>query len=125
MGTRLENTGQACNSNKRIIVSADIYDRFLDAVIARVAALSPGDPADGEEDTYGPLSSKKAADTIEEQLHRAVGVGAQLRIGGERLVEGAFGEGFYVSPAVLTDVPRGSDIYYEEFFGPVITVFRV
>lgn len=125
VGVRLENAGQACNSNKRIIVSADIYDRFVDAVIARVAGLSPGDPADGEEDTYGPLSSRKAADTIEEQLTRAVSAGAQLRIGGERLVEGAFGDGFYVSPAVLTDVPRGSDIYYEEFFGPVITIFRV
>src|SRR5699024_12803349 len=33
--------------------------------------------------------------------------------------------GFYVQPTVRTDVPQGSEIYYEEFFGPVINIFRV
>ncbi len=39
---RLENTGQACNSNKRMIVHEDIYEPFVQELVARVSALKPG-----------------------------------------------------------------------------------
>jgi succinate-semialdehyde dehydrogenase/glutarate-semialdehyde dehydrogenase len=59
-----------------------------------------------------------------DQLGRAVDAGARLRVGGTR-VDGDFADGFYVAPAVVTDIPVGSPIYYEEFFGPVVTVYKV
>ncbi|WP_297009213.1 aldehyde dehydrogenase family protein [uncultured Corynebacterium sp.] len=125
---RLENTGQACNSNKRIIVSADIYDEFVDEAVALVSALTPKDPAEisdyTAEKAFAPLSSERAADNLLDQIGRAVAAGATLRVGGTR-VGGDFASGFYVAPAVLTDIPVGSDIAYEEFFGPVVTVYKV
>lgn len=125
---RLENTGQACNSNKRIIVSADIYDEFVDEAVALVSALSPKDPAEirdyTAEKAFGPLSSERAAENLLDQIGRAVDAGAQLRVGGTR-VGGDVASGFYVAPAVLTDIPVGSPIAYEEFFGPVVTVYKV
>ncbi len=66
--TRMENTGQACNSNKRIIVMDDIYDEFVQEMTTLAASLKPGDPTTGEENTYSPLSSEKAADTLMSQL---------------------------------------------------------
>lgn len=123
---RLENTGQACNSNKRIIVHADVYDQFVDEAVHIIGGLEPSDPAeiDNVLAKFGPMSSEGAADTIVSQINAAVESGATLRTGGERL-GGDHADGFFVSPAVITDIEVGSDIYYEEFFGPVVQVYKV
>ncbi|GAA4511051.1 NAD-dependent succinate-semialdehyde dehydrogenase [Brevibacterium yomogidense] len=119
-GTRMYNTGQACNSNKRMIVMDDIYDDFVAELTKLAERMRPGTWKEDDEDVYQPLSSRPAAEKLAEQLERAKAAGAQVRTGGELSADGA-----YVSPAVLTDVPRGTEIYYEELFGPVATVFRV
>ena len=118
---RMENTGQACNSNKRIIVMDDIYDEFVAEMTTLAAALKPGDPTTNDDTTYAPLSSEKAATTLLQQLEQAKQAGATIHTGGQR--EDL--PGFYIQPTVITGLPQGSDIYYEEFFGPVITIFRV
>ena len=118
---RMENTGQSCNSNKRIIVMDDIYDDFVAEMVNLVSDLQPGDPLAPDDSTYAPLSSQKAAEGLVEQIRRAKDAGATIHVGGERPDL----PGFYVEPTVMTDVPQGSEIYYEEFFGPVINIFRV
>ncbi|WCZ36796.1 aldehyde dehydrogenase family protein [Corynebacterium heidelbergense] len=125
--TRLENTGQACNSNKRIIVHADIYEDFVAEAVRVVSQLQPRPPAEITDGVgqrfFGPMSSAGAAEKIVAQIEAAVAAGATVHTGGQRL-DGPWASGFYVSPAVLTDVPVGSEVYYEEFFGPVVTIFR-
>jgi succinate-semialdehyde dehydrogenase/glutarate-semialdehyde dehydrogenase len=125
LAVRLENTGQACNSNKRIILHEDVYDDFLAEAVAFVSDMTPADPTDindvMEQKAYGPLSSEATADKLVGQLGRAVEAGATLHVGGERLDR----DGFYVSPAVISGIPVGSDIYYEEFFGPIVELFKV
>lgn len=122
LAIRLENTGQACNSNKRIIVSEEIYEDFVNEAVARIKEIVPGNPAEDKDNTFGPLSSEAAADNIVAQLAKALKAGATLHVGGDR-VGGEFEGGFYVAPAVLTDVPVGSEIYYQEFFGPVVQIY--
>lgn len=119
-GTRMYNTGQACNSNKRMIVMADIYDDFVAALTELADAARATTPDNEGEGTYSAMSSRDAAEKLHDQLQRAVAAGAQLRAGGELAEKGA-----YLSPAVITDIPVCSDIYYEEFFGPVATVYKV
>ncbi|MGK2866336.1 MAG: NAD-dependent succinate-semialdehyde dehydrogenase [Mycobacterium sp.] len=106
---RFENTGQACNAAKRIIVVADLYDEFLDKFTAKVLAKADG---------LAPLSSLAAAERLGEQVDRAVGDGASLVTAGER-------RGAFFPPAVLTNVSPASPSYKEELFGPVATVFKV
>lgn len=118
---RMENTGQACNSNKRMIVMDDIYDDFVAEMINLASDLTPGDPSQPNDNSYSPLSSAKAAEGLMDQIQRAKDAGAIIHVGGDRPNL----PGFYVQPTVLTDVPQGSEIYYEEFFGPVINIFRV
>ena len=118
--TRTYNTGQACNSNKRLIVMDDIYDDFVAELTKLAREMKPGTWDDEDETVYQPLSSRPAAEKLVDQLQRARDAGAVLHAGGELAADGA-----YVSPAVLTDVPVGSEIYYEELFGPIATVFRV
>lgn len=120
-GFRMYNTGQACNSNKRLIVMDHIYDQFVAELVKLAQAMQPGKPTEAKETTYMPLSSRSAAEGLKKQLDAAVAAGATLQVGGELLDETSA----YLSPAVLTDVPVGSEVYYQELFGPVATVYRV
>ena len=62
--TRIENTGQACNSNKRMIVMEDIYDDFVAELTDLAKDLKPGNPAEELEGTFAPLSSRAAAEGL-------------------------------------------------------------
>jgi len=106
---RFENTGQACNAAKRIIVAEDIYDDFLDKFTKKVL-----EKADG----LAPLSSVAAAERLDDQVKRAVADGATLVSEGER-------KGAFFPPGVLTGVSPDSPSYKEELFGPVATVYKV
>ena len=119
--TRMYNTGQACNSNKRIIVMEDIYDEFVDRLVELAKAMKPGTPKEASaDDVYSALSSREAAEHLYEQIQTAVQEGATLRVGGELSDTGA-----YISPAVLTDIAPGTKAYSEELFGPVAAVYKV
>lgn len=117
---RMSNTGQACNSPKRIIVLDRWYDELVRHLVDALGRLVPGDPADPST-TLAPLSSQIAAQEVVDQVARACRDGATLRLGGNPIA----GAGFYVAPTVLTDVTPGMAIYREEVFGPVAIVFRV
>ena len=118
---RISNVGQACTSNKRMIVMEDIYDEFVQALVDIASSYTEGDPLNpGEGNEFYPLSSRDAAELLAQQLRLAVDEGANLRVGGE-----VTGKGAYITPAVITDIPVGSDSYYEEFFGPVAEVYKV
>ena len=121
--TRMGNWGQACNSNKRMIVMEDLYDEFVDELVKQSTALKPGDPTSRDEDVYGPLSSESAADGLATQIQDAKEAGATV-VGGERL-SGPSGEGFYVSPAVITDVDQENPAYTQELFGMASVVYKV
>ncbi|BAS06692.1 succinate-semialdehyde dehydrogenase [NADP(+)] [Arthrobacter sp. Hiyo4] len=51
---RISNNGQACNSNKRIIVMDDIYDEFVAELTNQATGLQPGDPAEDNRGTFAP-----------------------------------------------------------------------
>lgn len=116
---RMRNCGQSCNAPKRMIVLADLYDEYVDRLTKRVAEYYvPGDPADPAT-KLPPLASSAAADEVAAQVAKAVGQGATLRAGGQRITPGA-----YLEATVLTDVTPDMDAYYEEIFGPVVIVFK-
>lgn len=117
--SRMENTGQACNAPKRMIVMADLYDAFVEKLTERLARYRPGDPVDSGT-TLAPLSSEAAAQRVVEQVRSAAQAGATVRLGGTRLDR----PGAYVAPTVLTDVTSDMDVYAQEVFGPVALVFR-
>lgn len=117
---RMRNCGQSCNSPKRMIVLADIYDDFVRLMTERVAEhYAPGDPSDPAT-KLPPLASVAAAEEVAAQIDTAVRQGATLQTGGRRIDR----PGAYLEATVLTDVTPDMDAYYEEIFGPVVLVFR-
>ncbi|WP_262106977.1 NAD-dependent succinate-semialdehyde dehydrogenase [Arthrobacter sp. Marseille-P9274] len=118
---RMENTGQACNSNKRMIVMEDIYEDFVAELTKQAKDLKPGNPAEEAQGTFAPLSSRAAAEALAEQLKDAVNKGATLHAGGQL----QDGPAAYIAPAVLTGVTPEMRAYTEELFGPVAVVYKV
>ncbi|WP_193073209.1 MULTISPECIES: NAD-dependent succinate-semialdehyde dehydrogenase [unclassified Brevibacterium] len=118
--TRMGNTGQACNSPKRMIVMDDVYDEFLTSITEAAKKFTPEQPGD-EGSRLSPLSSTAAADRFIEQVQDTVKDGATLLAGGRRYDGG----GAYVEPVVLADVEKGMRGYYEELFGPAVIVYKV
>ena len=113
---RLDNSGQACNAAKRFIVADALYDDFLAKFTTAVLGTIAGDPTLSVTE-LGPLSSVSAADTLSEQLARAVAHGATMA--GTGIQDGA-----WFSTAVLTHVTPDNPAHAEEFFGPVAIVYR-
>jgi succinate-semialdehyde dehydrogenase/glutarate-semialdehyde dehydrogenase len=117
---RIINTGQSCIAAKRFIFEDCIYDACEQAMAERFKALKIGDPMEpGTE--IGPLATQQILADLEAQVARAVSSGAKILVGGRRVT----GQNCTYEPTILTGVPRGSDVFRAEFFGPVAMLFRV
>jgi succinate-semialdehyde dehydrogenase/glutarate-semialdehyde dehydrogenase len=114
---RLENSGQACNGSKRIVVMDKYYDEFAEKFVAKMGALTMGPGIDDPD--LGPLSSRKSADVLSSQVSGAVAQGATLHVGAE------IADGCYFPPTVLSNVTPEMAVYREELFGPVAVLYRV
>jgi len=116
---RVINNGQSCIAAKRFIVAAPIADEFERKFVARMQNLRVGDPFD-EKTELGPLATPDAVTTLDADVQKTVQAGAKLLTGGHPLKRA----GNYYAPTVLTDIPKDSPAYGEEFFGPVASIFR-
>lgn len=115
---RIENSGQACNGSKRIVVLDRYYDEFAAKFVAAMGEVTSG-PASETGINIGPLSSARAAELLGEQVSRAVAQGAVLELGATSA------EGAFFPPTVLTGVTPEIDAYREELFGPAAVLYRV
>jgi 1-pyrroline dehydrogenase len=112
------NSGQDCTAASRVVAGPKIYDKLLEELVPAVESIGVGDPADGEDVDMGPLISKAQQDRVLGFLDRAKG--AKVLTGG-----GTNGDhGFFVKPAVVTEVGQTDEIVQREVFGPVVTVQR-
>lgn len=112
------NQGQVCVAASRILVQDSLYDSFLARLTERAKQIKIGDPRD-EETEMGPVISQEHLAKIEHYIRAGKEEGARLVTGGERIIPQT---GYYITPAVFTDVNQSMKIVQEEIFGPVITV---
>ena len=116
---RITNNGQSCINAKRFIVAAPIADEFERRFVKAMESLRVGDPFDEQTD-LGPLATKDTLQEIDRNVRKTVEAGARILTGG-RVLDRA---GFFYAPTVMSNVPRNSPGYCEEFFGPVASLFR-
>ncbi len=117
---RMYNAGQTCCAAKRFIVQQGIADRFLDRFMTALSQLQVGDPMDSRT-THGPLSSEAALVQLIKQVDGAVEHGARLLMGGSRLDR----PGSFMEATILTDIRPDNPAFRDEFFGPVVSFYRV
>lgn len=114
---RTQNNGQSCIAAKRFIVERPVLEAFTERFVARMEALTVGDPMDPETQV-GPLARRDLRDEVHDQVVRAVAEGAEVRTGGTM----PDGPGAFYPPTVLTGVREGTVAFDEEIFGPVASV---
>jgi alpha-ketoglutaric semialdehyde dehydrogenase len=114
-------TGQRCTASSRIIVTPGIHDRFVAAVTERMKGLTIDDAL--KPGTHiGPVVDQNQLDQDLSYIKIGQDEGAKLVAGGDLLKRET--PGFYLSPALFTDVDHRMRIAREEIFGPVATVTR-
>ena len=114
--------GQRCTASSRLIVTAAIHDRFIEAMVERMKRLVIDDALKPGID-IGPVVDDRQLQKNLEYLDVGRREGARLVHGGERLTRAT--EGYYMSPAIFADTTPQMRINREEIFGPIAAVIRV
>ena len=115
------NQGEICTCPSRLLIQEDIYDKFIERVIARVEAIKMGNPLDNTV-MMGAQASKIQFDKISSYLKLGKEEGAELLTGGApQQLEGELSGGYYIQPTLFKGHNK-MRIFQEEIFGPVLAV---
>jgi aminomuconate-semialdehyde/2-hydroxymuconate-6-semialdehyde dehydrogenase len=104
------NSGQVCLSGSRVLVAAEIYDDFVDALVEQALLYR---------DQIGPMVSREHREKVVSYVELAKEEGGEIVCGGE-----IYGDpsGAFFEPTVITGLDHDSRTVQEEIFGPVVTV---
>ncbi|WP_254679261.1 aldehyde dehydrogenase family protein [Celeribacter baekdonensis] len=111
---RYEIAGQSCAAVKKLYVHDAIEAEFTECLLAEVAKVGFGDPADPAT-VMGPVIDAASAIEIEDRIKAAVEGGAHVLTGGRR-------QHTHFDPVVMTGIDPKSKLMQEETFGPVISM---
>lgn len=111
------NSGQRCTAIKRILVQESVADALVPMILERAKAIRFGDPMDPATE-LGCVVHEQAAETFERRVIDAEKQGAKVLYHPGR-------NGALLPPIVVDHVPHGSELVFEETFGPVIPIVRV
>jgi succinate-semialdehyde dehydrogenase/glutarate-semialdehyde dehydrogenase len=114
---KMRNIGEACTSANRFHVAESVAGEFAERLAARMGEMKIGRGTE-EGVQVGPLIDDTQRTKVADLVDDAVGKGAKVLVGGERLN----GRGYFYKPTVLGDVPDGARLLEEEIFGPVAPV---
>ncbi len=117
------NKGEVCSAGSRLLLHADIHDRFVDRLVERARNMKIGDPLDPATE-MGSQISQAQMERILGYIRSGIEQGATLACGGGRDTQGAKARGFFVQPTVFTGVRPEMRIAQEEIFGPVLSAIR-
>jgi 4-(gamma-glutamylamino)butanal dehydrogenase len=115
------NSGQVCVAGSRLLVEDSIHDEFVAKVAKIAGTMKLGDPLD--------MATEAGAISSEAQLQKNLGFvekarseGGNVEIGGARISSET--GGYYMSPAVISNVTGAMQLAQEEVFGPVLGVMK-
>jgi acyl-CoA reductase-like NAD-dependent aldehyde dehydrogenase len=115
------NAGQSCTAVERVYVESPIYERFVDALVAKTCSLRTGmDLPGGYGADFGALATEGQLAIVERHVEQARAAGARILTGGKRQ-----DQGFLYEATVMVDVRNDMACMQEETFGPTLPVMRV
>lgn len=115
------NQGEVCTCPSRAVIQESIYDKFIERVLKRVAAIKQGNPLDPNT-MIGAQASQDQLNKIISYIDIGKQEGAEVLIGGNRnVLTGDFSDGYYVQPTLLKGHNK-MRVFQEEIFGPVLAV---
>lgn len=115
------NAGQRCAAASRIVVMADVYEKFVERLVARTQALRLGVEEDCD---LGPVINERQLGAMIDAVARAARNGARVLTGGHRANDPALAGGFYMTPTIIEGAGEEEEISLTELFGPVVNLYR-
>lgn len=115
------NQGEICTCPSRALIQEDIFDVFIEKVIAKANKIVRGNPLNTET-MVGAQASEEQFNKIMSYLAIGKEEGAKVLTGGDKeSLSDSLSTGYYVQPTIM----KGNNsmrIFQEEIFGPVIAV---
>jgi betaine-aldehyde dehydrogenase len=122
---RFYNAGQTCTAVKRLYLHEKIAEPFIRKLKAKIETLQIGNGLEPKID-MGPMNSVRQRERImgilDETRNKDTGT---ILTGGCTLTGGAYNNGWFYRPTLVTDVVPGSRLVTDEIFGPVLPVMTV
>lgn len=116
------NQGEICLCGSRVFVERNIYERFVDALVARTREWTVGDPLE-KQTKIGALVSGEHMRKVLGYISLGQEEGGKILIGGKRVIlKGRCEGGYFVEPTIIAGLDCRCRTNQEEIFGPVITV---
>lgn len=113
--------GQICYNVKRIYVQRENYRTFVDKFIEAASNIRVGSGLNPNT-TMGPLNNKAQFDSVSKMIAQLKESDAEVSIVGEFIEDTPFSDGYYIMPAIVTNVEHEDSIVAQEQFGPVIPI---
>src|SRR6201996_8931329 len=114
-------SGQKCSACSRVYVQRPAYESFLAKLAERAASLNVGDPT-SRDAFLGPVISADAVERFVRAVDHARAHGDVVTGGNVLRGVGAFPDGYYLAPTVVTGLPAGDWIFRDELFVPLVAV---
>jgi RHH-type proline utilization regulon transcriptional repressor/proline dehydrogenase/delta 1-pyrroline-5-carboxylate dehydrogenase len=109
--------GQKCSAASRLVLADEIHDRLLDRLIEAVRSLKIGPPEDPR-NFIGPVIDAAAHAKIKSYIDLGKWEGKGV------LEREAPTKGFFVGPAIFSEIQPDHRLANEEIFGPVLAVLK-
>ncbi|MDR7127582.1 aldehyde dehydrogenase family protein [Pseudotabrizicola sp. 4114] len=109
--------GQVCTAGSRLFVPKSLHDRVVEGIADMAKNISLGHSLDSKTN-MGPMASQNQLDRVQRYLEQGKNEGADCVIGGTR----PEGNGYFLTPTILTNTRPEMSVVKEEIFGPVLCV---
>ena len=119
-GAGFINSGQFCGQPSRLFVHEKVYDEFVGIIVDATKNTKMGYWRE-EDVRFGPQVDEEHLNKILSYVSAGVDEGATLVCGGKRIQR----DGFFMEPAIFTNVHKNMKIAREEIFGPVLCIQKI
>lgn len=113
-------SGQKCSACSRAIVLESLHDAFVERLVEATRSVVIA-PADDPACLVGPLIDEAARQRVMRIVAEAQ---HYARLAYQASVGPLAEQGYFVGPAIFTEVPEDSPLAQQEIFGPVLAIIR-
>ena len=114
------NSGQVCAAGSRLLVASALHDQVVETLAERFRAVRVG--LWHQQVDMGPLINARQEKRVLDYLAIGREEGAEVVVGGAKLTEIPYANGYFVEPTLFDRVRPEMRIAQEEIFGPVLSV---
>jgi aldehyde dehydrogenase (NAD+) len=116
-------SGQACTGTSRAIVSKQVIEPYKEKLVQATKQITIGNGLT-KGVKMGPVADAQQEKTILEYIEIGKQEGAELIYGGRKLEGNDYARGFFIEPAIFSQVKPLMRIAQEEIFGPVLAIIE-